>query len=93
MVTNIAKSCSRALGEHVLLEYVANTQITAATFTTQGRHAGSAARVPGSGAQYGGPEPTLELRQRDPVEPGTVSFACRGLPPLHASAALTEKTN
>ena len=28
-----------------------------------------------------------------PIGPGTVSFACRGLPPLHTSIALTEKTN
>ena len=34
-------------------------------------HAGSAARIPSSGDQCGGPEPTLEIRQRDPVGPGT----------------------
>ncbi len=34
-------------------------------------HAGSAARIPSSGNQYGGPEPTLEKCQRDPVGPGT----------------------
>ena len=50
-----------------------------------GRHAGSTARVPCSGDQCGGPEPTLELRQRDPVGPGTAPGNEKGRAPGRAA--------